>query len=248
MIEGLLKINIKICRIEMYRLHKDLLFFLVFFVSVSLCNSLFALQEGRLHPSTQSIDAMLYGVDISIARYDGDTISYKAEIDKGQKVSIVEDARCVRFRNSHPVSGKITVLVPKDMKMEALRIYSSDSRATVEGIVAVYFVLSMCEGVVSINDAMFKCASFSVASSSCYLNGEITTTADFCFSETQASINLKGSLGDYNFFYPYEETSSLTIDEKKITSQDRFSIDKKKRKKMGITQSSSRTNLTFSKS
>ena len=99
----------KIDKIIKGTLYKKLLASLAFFACVSLCTSLFALQEGKLHPKTQSIDAMLYGVDISIASYEGDAISYKAEIDKGQKVSIVEDARCVRFRNSHPVGGKIIV-------------------------------------------------------------------------------------------------------------------------------------------
>ena len=232
---------------EMCKTYKRLLVLLTFFAFHPIYAHLFALQEGVLHPKTQSIDAMLYGVDISIISYEGDAISYKAEIEKDGKVSIVEDARCVRFRNSHPVSGKITVLVPKNMKVESLRIYSSDSKVNVEGIVAVYFVVSMCEGVVNIENATFKCASFSIASSTCSLNGEITTTADFCFSEAQAHLNLKGSLSDYNFFYPYEETSALIIDEKKITNKDRFLIDKKKRKRMGITQSSSTTTLEFMK-
>lgn len=243
----IIETSIKIDQINKSKVLIKMLASFAFFACVSLCTNLFALQEGKLHPKTQSIDAMLYGVDISIASYEGDAISYKAEIDKEQKVSIVEDTRCVRFRNSHPVSGKITVLVPKDMKMESLRIYSSSAKATVEGIVAVYFVVSMCEGAVNIENATFKCASFSIASSSCSLNGEITTTADFCFSEAQAHLNLKGSLSDYNFFYPYEETSSLIIDEKKITNKDRFLIDKKKRKRMGITQSSSTTTLEFIK-
>lgn len=240
-----IKLGIKIDKIKICTLHKGLMISFLCFTCISLSTNLFALQEGKLHPKTQSIDAMLYGVNINITSYEGDAISYKAEIERGEKVSIVEDARCVRFRNSHPVSGKITVLVPKDMKVESLRIYSSSAKANVEGIVAVYFVVSMCEGVVNIENTTFKTASFSVASSSCNLNGAITATADFCFSETQANINLKGKFADYNFFYPYEETSSLIIDEKEITNKDRFVIDKKKKKRMGITQSSSKTTLIF---
>ena len=235
----------KFSRIEVSLPYKRWFVFLACLICTSLFTQLFALQEGKFHPKTQSIDAMLYGVDIIISSYEGDAISYKAEIDKGQKVSIVEDARCVRFRNSHPVSGKITVLVPKDMKLDSLRIYSSSAKVNLKGVVAVYFVVSMCEGVVNIEDATFKTASFSIASSTCYVNAELTTTADFCFSEAQANLNLKGLLSDYNFFYMYEETSSLSIDGKEVTGKDRFGVDKKKRKRMGITQSSSRTNLIF---
>jgi len=230
---------------RMYKICKEICIFCAFFFCGSWNAYLFALQEGKAQPETQSIDAMIYGVDISVVSYESDVISYKAEIDNGKKVSIIEDARCIRFRNSHPVSGKITVFVPKNMKVHSLRIYASDSKVNVEGLVAVYFVVSMCEGSVIVENAMFKCASFSIASSNCNLNGEVTSTADFCFSETQASINLKGKLDDYNFFYPYEETSSLIISDKKITQKDRFNIDKKKRKRMGITQSSSTTNLSF---
>ena len=239
--------DIKITKMEIFDFHRKLMFVLAVSALSSLFTQLFALQEGKLNPTTQSIDAMLYGVDINVTTYEGDAISYKAEIAGNKKVSIVEDARCVRFRNSHPVSGKITVLVPKDMKVESLRITSSSAKVNVQGVVAVYFAVSMCEGIVNMEHSMLKVASFSIASGTCQFSGEITHTADFCFSETQAHLNLKGSLSDFNFFYPYEETSSLTIDGKYVTNKDKFSIDKKKKKRMGITQSGSKTTLTFVK-
>ena len=219
---------------------------LCFAISLSFfASTLFAMQEGKFSPNTKSIEAILYGVSINIASYDGDAISYRTEIEGNKKLSIIEDNWIARFRNSHPVKGVINILVPKSMKIESLRLYMSSSDAKLEGLESVYFVISMCDGKVEINSSTFKCASFSIAHSSFALQAEITSTADFCFAETNANIDLVGKLSDYNFFYPYEEHSTLSIDGTLCKKDDRFAQDKKKKKKMGITQSISHTVLTF---
>ena len=63
--------------------------FVFFFLLVNL--DAFAIQERTVSPKTCSIEAMLLGVDISISSYDGDAISYSADIRNGMKVSIIEE-------------------------------------------------------------------------------------------------------------------------------------------------------------
>ena len=221
---------------------------LVLFVLIVLANSsLFALQKGTLHSRVHSIEAILYGVNLNVYSYKGEAISYEAEIEGGGKVAIVEDAYLVRFRNSHPVKGTINVFVPEGMKIESLRIYASSAKVNVQNITAVYFVSSMCEGDVELKEAMLKCASFSLASGSLKLNGEITSTCDFCFAETKSEIALKGELASYNFFYPYEMDSTLTVDGKVYAKDEKFEFDKNKRKRIEITQTLSKTSLSFQK-
>lgn len=217
--------------------------FVFFFLLVNL--DVFAIQERTVSPKTCSIEAMLLGVDISISSYDGDAISYSADIRNGMKVSIIEDNNCLRFRNSHPVKGNIKVLVPKSMQLESCRVYSTSSSLDLSDIKAIYFTSTMCEGNVNITRSIFKVASFSVASGNIKLDADITSTCDFCFSEAKANLALKGGLSDFNFFYPYEIFSSCFIDGKVLTKENKFSSDRKKRKRLGITQTSSNTVLNF---
>lgn len=227
--------------------HRHLIFKLCFVAGLSFfASSLFAVQEGKFNPNTKSIEVILYGVSVNIASYEGDAISYKTNIEGDKKISVIEDNWIARFRNSHSVRGEVTILVPKSMKLESLRLYMSDSDAKIDHLESVYFVISMCDGKVEIDTSIFKCASFSIAHSSFAMQGEIKSTADFCFAETSANIALIGKLSDYNFFYPYEEHSTLTIDGNIFTKDNRFTQDGKKKKRMGITQSISHTTLTFS--
>ncbi|MGP1414778.1 MAG: DUF4097 family beta strand repeat-containing protein [Treponema sp.] len=218
-------------------------YFVFFFLLINL--NVFALQERTVSPKTCSIEAMLSGVDISISSYDGDAISYSADIRNGMKVSIVEDNNCLRFRNSHPVKGNIKVLVPKDMQLESCRVYATSGSVDLSDIKAIYFTSTMCEGNVNISRSVFKVASFSVASGNIKLEADITSTCDFCFSETKANLALKGGLSDFNFFYPYEIFSSCFIDGRNCTKDDKFLTDKRKKKRLGITQTSSNTTLNF---
>lgn len=218
-------------------------YFVFFFLLINL--NVFALQERTVSPKTCSIEAMLSGVDISISSYDGDAISYSADIRNGMKVSIVEDNNCLRFRNSHPVKGNIKVLVPKDMQLESCRVYAASGSVDLSDIKAIYFTSTMCEGNVNISRSVFKVASFSIASGNIKLEADITSTCDFCFSETKANLALKGGLSDFNFFYPYEIFSSCFIDGRNCTKDDKFLTDKRKKKRLGITQTSSNTTLNF---
>ncbi|MGP1439147.1 MAG: DUF4097 family beta strand repeat-containing protein [Treponema sp.] len=218
-------------------------YFVFFFLLINL--NVFALQGRTVSPKTCSIEAMLSGVDISISSYDGDAISYSADIRNGMKVSIVEDNNCLRFRNSHPVKGNIKVLVPKDMQLESCRVYATSGSVDLSDIKAIYFTSTMCEGNVNISRSVFKVASFSVASGNIKLEADITSTCDFCFSETKANLALKGGLSDFNFFYPYEIFSSCFIDGRNCTKDDKFLTDKRKKKRLGITQTSSNTTLNF---
>ena len=218
-------------------------YFVFFFLLINL--NVFALQERTVSPKTCSIEAMLSGVDISISSYDGDAISYSADIRNGMKVSIVEDNNCLRFRNSHPVKGNIKVLVPKDMQLESCRVYATSGSVDLSDIKAIYFTSTMCEGNVNISRSVFKVASFSIASGNIKLEADITSTCDFCFSETKANLALKGGLSDFNFFYPYEIFSSCFIDGRNCTKDDKFLTDKRKKKRLGITQTSSNTTLNF---
>ncbi len=222
-------------------------FFKIYFVFLFLLVNLsaFALQERTVSPRTCSIEAMLFGVDISISSYDGQAISYSADIKNGMKVSIIEDNNCLRFRNSHPVKGRIKVLVPKNMQLESCRVYTTSSSLDLSDIRAIYFTSSMCEGNVNITRSIFKVASLCVASGNVTLDADITSTGDFCFSEAKANLALKGFLSDFNFFYPYELFSSCLIDGRTCTDKDKFSTDKKKKKRLGITQTSSNTVLNF---
>ncbi|MGP1438704.1 MAG: DUF4097 family beta strand repeat-containing protein [Treponema sp.] len=218
-------------------------YFVLFFLLLNF--NIFALQERKVSPRTCSIEAMLFGVDINISSYDGDAISYSADIKEGMKVSIIEDNNCLRFRNSHPVKGNIKVLVPKNMQLESCRVYTTSSSVALSDIKAIYFASTMCEGNVNITRSIFKVASLSVASGNIKLDADITSTCDFCFSEAKANLSLKGGLADFNFFYPYEMFSSCFIDGKTCTKKDKFMIDKKKKKRLGITQTSSNTVLNF---
>lgn len=218
-------------------------YFLFLFLLVSF--NVFALQERTVSPRTCSIEAMLSGVDISISSYDGQAISYTADIKNGMKVSIIEDNNCLRFRNSHPVKGNITVLVPKNMQLESCRVYSSSNSVSLSDIKVIYFTSTMCEGNVSISRSVFKVASLSVASGNIKLDADITSACDFCFSEAKANLSLKGGLSDFNFFYPYEIFSSCSIDGKNYTNDQKFISDKKRKKRLGITQTSSNTVLNF---
>ena len=168
-------------------------YFVFFFLLVNL--NVFALQERTVSPRTCSIEATLFGVDISISSYDGEAISYSADIKN-------------------------------DIK-------------------AIYFTSSMCEGNVSITRSIFKVASLCVASGNIKLDADITSACDFCFSEVKANLALKGLLSDFNFFYPYEIFSSCLIDGKTCTKEDKFKNDRKKKKRLGITQTSSKTILNF---
>lgn len=217
--------------------------FLFLFLLVNF--NVFALQERKVSPRTCSIEAMLFGVDISISSYDGDAISYTADIRNGMKVSIVEDNNCLRFRNSHPVRGNITVLVPKNMQLESCRVYSTSGSVDLSDIKAIYFTSTMCEGNVSITRSIFKVASLSVASGNIKLDADITSACDFCFSEAKANLALKGLLSDFNFFYPYEMFSSCFVNGKNCKKDDKFPTDKKRKKRLGITQTSSNTVLNF---
>ena len=218
-------------------------FFVFFFLLVSI--DVFALQERTASPKTCSIEAMLLGVDISISSYDGNAISYSADIKDGMKVSIIEDNNCLRFRNSHPVEGNIKVFVPKNMQLESCRVHSTSGSVDLSDIKAIYFTSTMCEGNVNITRSIFKVASLCVASGNIKLDADITSTCDFCFSEARANLALKGGLSDFNFFYPYEIFSSCFIDGKNCTKDNKFSTDKRKRKRLGITQTSSNTVLNF---
>jgi len=218
-------------------------YFVFFFLLVNL--NVFALQERTVSPRTCSIEATLFGVDISISSYDGEAISYSADIKNDMKVSIIEDNNCLRFRNSHPVKGNIKVLVPKDMQLESCRVYTTSGSVDLSDIKAIYFTSSMCEGNVSITRSIFKVASLCVASGNIKLDADITSACDFCFSEVKANLALKGLLSDFNFFYPYEIFSSCLIDGKTCTKEDKFKNDRKKKKRLGITQTSSKTILNF---
>ena len=221
---------------------KRYVIFIFFFATLPV----FALQEGKFNINTKSIEAMLNGVDVKILSYEGDAISYKAEIEDNGKVSIIEDTNNVaRFKNSYPVKGSVTLLVPKNMILESCRLYLTSSTVILESIKAIYFVSTMCLGSVDIKDSTFKCSSFSLSSSTLNFSGELTTTSDFCFAEGIASISLKGKFSDYNFFYPYETFSSLTLDGQLCQKCDKYPIDKKKRKRLGITQTASKTVLNF---
>ena len=219
------------------------IYFLFFFLLIN--SNVFALQERTVSPRTCSIEAIVFGVDISISSYDGEAISYSADIKDGMKVSIVEDNNCLRFRNSHPVKGNIKVLVPKTMQLESCRVYSTSSSVSLSDIKAIYFTSSMCEGNVNITRSIFKVASLSIASGNIKLDADITSACDFCFSEVKANLALKGLLSDFNFFYPYEMFSSCSIDGKDCTRESKSTIDKKKKKRLGITQTSSNTILNF---
>ncbi len=218
-------------------------YFLFFFLLINL--TAFALQERSVSPRTCAIEAILFGLDISISSYDGEVISYTADIRNGMKVSIIEDNNCLRFRNSHPVKGNIKVLVPKNMQLESCRVYSSSSSVNLSDINAIYFTSSMCEGNVNITRSTFKVASLSIASGNIKLDADITSACDFCFSETKANLALKGGLSDFNFFYPYEIFSSCSVNGKNCTKESKFTLDKKRKKRLGITQTSSNTVLNF---
>lgn len=221
-----------------------LIFFTFFFCS-SL--SLFALQEGVLNERTLSIEVILSRVDVNIQVYDGKAISYRAEIEDGKKVSIIEDRWCVRFSNSHPVKGVVNIFVPKDKRLESCRIYATSLNVNISGLSSIYFVVSMCDGKVNIDEATFKTASFTLSSALFNFNGKITATGELCASETVASMTIKGSYSDYNFFYLYEASSALTLDGKLCTKDDRYPLDKSKKKRLSITQTSSKTVLDFVK-
>ena len=209
--------------------------------------AIFAEQKGLFRPKAHSIEAILYGVNLNVTSYKGEAISYEAKIEDGGKISIVEDAYLVRFRNSHPVRGIVNVFVPENMKVESLRIYASGANVTVNNVNAVYFVSSMCHGNVEIKNCLLKCASFSMASGVLNMNAEITTTCDFCFADTKSEISLKGDFSSYNFFYPYEMDSVLKLNGKLYSKDDRFIFDKKKKKRVELTQTLSQTSLSFQK-
>lgn len=221
-----------------------LLFFVFLFCS---CSTLFALQEGTLNERTLSIEVTVYGVDVNIQSYDGKAISYKVEMENDKKVSIIEDKWCVRFRNSHPVKGIINIFVPRDKKIESCRIYASSLNVKVQGLTAIYFICSMCDGSVNVEEAIFKIATFTLSSSHLNLNGKITSTMGFCASETLATLSLKGELVDYNIFYSYEPSSFLSVDGNVCTKDDRYPFDKKKKKSLSITQTCSKTGIEFIK-
>ncbi len=218
-------------------------YFLFFFLFLNF--NVFALQERTVSPRTCSIEAIVFGVDISISSYDGEAISYTADIRNDMKVSIIEDNNCLRFRNSHPVKGSIKVFVPKTMQLESCRVYSSSSSVNLSDIKAIYFTSTMCEGNVNITRSIFKVASLSVASGNIKLDADITSACDFCFSETKANLEIKGGISDFNFFYPYEIFSSCSINGKDCTKDSKFGTDRKRKKRLGITQTSSNTVLNF---
>lgn len=189
------------------------IFLLLFFVGFS--SKVFAAnQEGKLKPSTNGLDILVYNVDVVIQTYSGESITYSSKTDGNSKISFIEHKKRFRIRSIYPVKGTVFLNIPEKMVLESCRIHSSYGSIKTKNIKAAYFTSAVSEGQIDIDDCVFKDAVFNCATGTLNIKADILSAADICTTDTKADITFLGSLDNYNFYYAQGAFSSITVNGK----------------------------------
>lgn len=216
----------------------------VFFTLISL-NFAFAFSKDfiRLKYVPSNIEIELLNVDVAVVETDEDFASYATDLRVGTKLSCVLNRGTFRVRSIYETSGKITIKIPKDQKIERLKISAALSNISINDLDVVHSHILLTRGDLSILNVNFKTSNITHNSGIFNFMANIKSS-NIALANSKSTISYLGNHFDYLISYN-QTNSQLIVNGKKIFLHQGFLGKTKSRKNVNLTISASVVNLNF---
>lgn len=217
----------------------QLLALLLFIRSIAL----FAQDFVQLKAIPKNIEVEVLSLDVLIISSDDDFASYKVNIFSGKKPSCVENRGTLRLRSVYAGSGSLVIKLPKQTKLERLKISSALANIQLRDLEVVHAHILLTRGDISIKNCTFKTSMLTHNSGILNFQAAVKSSA-ICATNSKAEVEYLGKTKDY--YVDYSQANSLLMINGQVTKKHMgFLGNVKAIKRASISISASVLNIAF---